>query len=177
LTGAVFHTEVDNAQTNDPENPTITTLNGNQRVNGLEVAATGYLTRQLEITAGYTYLDGRTTASGTASYVGKDLANTARNAINLWTEYEFSEAFEVGVGGNWLDHRFADYAESATIPGYIVWNAMASYRLNRSLFLQLNVLNLANKLYYDGSYYTSASENHVIPGAGRSARLWIRVNF
>jgi len=91
--------------------------------------------------------------------------------------YEFSEAFEVGVGGNWLDHRFADYAESATIPGYIVWNAMASYRLNRSLFLQLNVLKLTNKLHYDGSYYTSASENHVIPGAGRSARLSIGVNF
>jgi catecholate siderophore receptor len=177
LTGAVFHTEVDNAQTNDPENPTITTLNGDQRVNGVEVGATGYLTRQLEITAGYTYLDGTTIESGNASYVGKDLPNTAHHAVNLWTEYEFSEAFEVGVGGNYLGRRFGDYAESAVIPGYVVWNAMASYRINKALFVQFNAFNLANRLYYDGSYYTSAAENHIIPGAGRSARLSMRLNF
>jgi catecholate siderophore receptor len=174
-TGALFHTEVDNAQTNDPDNPTITTLNGNQRVNGAEFGVSGYLTRQLEITAGYTYLDGRTIASGTAAYVGKFLPNTARNAVNLWSEYEFTENFELGVGGNWLDHRFADYAESVNIPGYVVWNAMASYKLNKSVLLQLNGFNLANKLYYEGSYYTSAAENHIIPGAGRSVRLTIRL--
>jgi catecholate siderophore receptor len=176
-TGTLFHTEVDNAQTNDPDNPTVTTLNGNQRVNGAEFGISGYLTRQLEITAGYTYLDGRTIASGTAAYVGKFLPNTARNAVNLWSEYEFTENFEIGVGGNWLDHRFADYAESVNIPGYVVWNAMASYKLNKSLFLQLNGFNLANKLYYDGSYYTSAAENHIIPGAGRSVRLTIRLTL
>ena len=177
LTGALFHTQVDNAQTNDPENPTITTLNGNQRVNGAEIGASGYLTRQLEITAGYTYLDGRTTASGTAAYISKDLPNTAHNAMNLWGEYEFTEAFEFGVGGNWLGRRFGDYSESANIPGYVVWNAMASYRVNKLLHVQLNALNLTNRLYYDGSYYTSAAENHVIPGAGRSARLSIRLIF
>jgi len=173
-TGAVFHTIVDNAQTNDPENPTITTLNGNQRVNGAELGLSGYLTRRLEIAAGYTYLDGRTIQSGTSAYVGKALPNTARNSINLWTEYEFTDAFEVGVGGNWLDHRFADYGESANIPGYVVWNAMASYRISKSWYLQLNGFNLANKLYYENAYYTSVSENHIIPGAGRSARLTIR---
>ncbi len=34
LTQALFRTEVDNAQTNDPDNPTITVLNGNERVDG-----------------------------------------------------------------------------------------------------------------------------------------------
>jgi catecholate siderophore receptor len=63
-----------------PENPTITVLNGDQRVNGLELGATGHLTRQWEIFAGYTYLDGKTISSGTAAYVGKPLPNTARNA-------------------------------------------------------------------------------------------------
>jgi catecholate siderophore receptor len=177
ITGAVFHTEVDNAQTNDPENPTITTLNGNQRVNGLELGASGYLTRHLEVFAGYTYLDARTISSGTAAYIGKDLPNVAHNALNLWTEYELSEAWEVGVGGSWLGHRFADYGESVNIPGYVVWNAMTSYRVNKNLFLQLNGFNLANRLYYENSYYTSASENHVIPGAGRTVKLSIRMTL
>jgi catecholate siderophore receptor len=176
-TAAVFRTEVDNAQTNDPENPTLTILNGDQRVDGVELGAYGYLTEHLEIVAGYTYLDGKTLSSGTAAYVGKALPNVARNAANLWTEYELTDAWEVGVGGNWLGARFADSGETATIPGYVVFNAMVSYKLSRTLSLQLNVLNLANKLYYDNSYYTSAAENHVYPGTGRTAKLTIRATF
>ena len=176
-TAAVFRTEVDNAQTNDPENPTLTVLNGDQRVDGLELGVNGYLTEHLEIVAGYTYLDGKTLSSGTAAYVGKALPNVARNAVNLWTEYELTDAWEIGAGGNWLGARFADSGETATIPGYVVWNAMTSYKLSRTVSLQLNLLNLTNKLYYDNSYYTSAAENHVYPGAGRTAKLTIRATF
>jgi catecholate siderophore receptor len=176
-TAAVFSTRVDNAQTNDPENPTVTTLNGDQRVNGLELGASGYLTKHWELVAGYTYLDGKTLSSGTAAYVGQALPNVARNALNLWNEYEITDAWEVGVGGNWLSARFADSAQMATIPGYVVWNAMASYKLSRAVSLQMNLFNLTNKLYYDSAYYTSAAENHVYPGAGRTAKLTIRANF
>jgi len=176
-TGALFRIEVDNAQTNDPDNPTITVLNGNQRVDGLELGATGHVTQHLEIVAGYTYLDGKTVLSGTAAYVDKALPNVARNAANLWAEYELTDAWEVGFGGNWLDRRFADSGETAIIPGYVVWNAMVSYKLSRSVALQLNAFNLANKQYYDSAYYTSAAENHVIPGAGRTVKLTIRASF
>jgi catecholate siderophore receptor len=176
-TGAVFRVDVDNAQTNDPENPTITVLNGNQRVDGLELGASGYLTRHLEIVAGYTYLDGKTLSSGTAAYVGKALPNLARNAANLWTEYELSDAWEVGLGGNWLGRRFADSGETAVIPGYVVLNAMTSFKLSKTVWLQMNAFNLANRRYFENSYYTSAAENHVIPGAGRSLRLTVRVTF
>jgi catecholate siderophore receptor len=176
-TAAVFRTEVDNAQTNDPENPTLTILNGDQRVDGVELGASGYVTEHWEIVAGYTHLDGKTLSSGTAAYIGKALPNVARNAANLWTEYELTDKWEVGAGGNWLGARFADSGETATIPGYVVWNAMASYKLSRTVSLQLNVLNLTNKLYYENSYYTSASENHVFPGAGRTAKLSIRAAF
>jgi catecholate siderophore receptor len=176
-TAAVFRTEVDNSQTNDPENPTITTLNGDQRVDGLELGINGYVTKHLEIVAGYTYLDGKTLSSGTAAYVGQSLPNVARNALNLWAEYELTDAWEVGAGGNWLGARFADSGQTATIPGYVVFNAMSSYKLSKAVSLQLNVFNLANKLYYDNAYYTSAAENHIFPGAGRTAKLTIRATF
>jgi catecholate siderophore receptor len=177
LTGALFRTEVDNAQTNDPENPTITVLNGDQRVDGIELGASGHLTRQWEIFGGYTYLDGKTLSSGTAAYVGQPLPNTARNAVNLWTEYEFSKAWEAGTGFNWLDRRFADSAGTTTIPSYVVWNAMLSWRVTPHLALQLNGFNLLNKNYFVNAYYTSASENHVIPGAGRSVMLSMRLSL
>jgi len=171
LTQALFRTVVDNAQTNDPDNPTITVLNGNERVEGLELQAIGHLTQRWEIFSGYTYLDGRTIASGTAADVGKVMPNTAHDQLNLWTEYELPGGWEVGTGANWLSHRFADSAEMAYVPGYVVWNALVSYRANARLSVQLNAYNLFNKLYYDGLYYTSAAENHAIPGAGRSVAL------
>ncbi len=175
LSGAVFQTTVDNAQTNDPENPNITLLEGNQRVDGLELGATGHITRQWEITAGYTYLDGRTIASGTPAYVGKALPNVARDEIDLWTEYRISRHWEFGFGGNWFTHRYGDSGEQAYIPGYTVANAMVSYRPTEDLTLQLNGFNLLNKYYYLSPYYTSASENHVLPGPGRSGSLTIRL--
>ena len=177
VTGAIFHTVVDNAQTNDPENPSLTVLNGDQRVNGFETSVSGYLTKHLEIFAGYTYLDGKTLSSGNPAYVGQPLQNVAKNALNLWTEYEFTEAWEAGVGGNWLDKRYADFGGTTTVPGYVVWNAMVSYKLSKNFALQLNGINLFNKLYFDAPYYTSPSENHVIPGVGRSGMLSIRMTL
>jgi catecholate siderophore receptor len=176
-TAAAFHTEVDNAQTNDPENPTLTILNGDQRVEGIELGLSGYVTKHLEVIAGYTYLDGKTISSGTPAYVGQDLPNVARHAMNLWSEYEITDSWELGLGGNWLAARFADSAQQATLPGYVAFNAMASYKVSRSVSLQLNVINLANRLYYENAYFTSASENHMIPGAGRTAKLTIRMTF
>ena len=171
LTQAVFRTEVDNAQTNDPDNPTITVLNGNERVDGVELQAIGHLTRRWEIVSGYTYLDGRTLASGTFADVGKLMPNTAHHQLNLWTEYDLPAGWEVGAGGNWLSHRFADGAETAYVPGYVVCNAMVSYDASPRLGLQLNAYDIFNKLYYDGVYYASPAENHIIPGAGRSVTL------
>jgi catecholate siderophore receptor len=176
-TGAVFRTEVDNAQTNDPENPTITVLNGDQRMDGVEFGVTGHLTPQWEIFGGYTYLDGKTISSGTAAYVGKPLPNVAPNALNLWTEYDLSSAWEVGAGINWLDRRFADSGGTASMPGFVVWNAMLSYRVTSHVALQLNGFNLLNRNYFLNSYYTSAAENHVIPGPGRSVMLSIRLTL
>jgi len=177
VTGAVFHTVVDNAQTNDPDNPTLTILEGNERVNGLELGVTGYVTSRLEINAGYTYLDGKTISSGTAVDVGKVMPNVARNAVNLWAEYQITDRWEIGAGGNYLGSRFADPANTAVVPSYVVFNAMISGKLSPRVALQLNALNLTNKLYYDGVYYTSASENHVIPGPGRTVKLTARVAF
>lgn len=174
LTAALFRTEVHNAQTNDPDNPTIIVLRGNERVDGAELQAIGHLTPRWEIFSGYAYLDGRTLASGTATEVGKPMPNTAHNALNLWTEYSLPGGWEIGGGGNWLSHRFADAAETAYVPSHVVWNAMVSYEASPRLSLQLNAYNLFNKLYYDGLYYNDAAENHVIPGAGRSVALTLR---
>jgi catecholate siderophore receptor len=185
LTGAIFRTEVNNAQINDPENPALTVLQGNERVQGFELGATGHITPKLEVTAGYTYLDGVTSGTaGTAPVVRYSdvlIPNLARNAVNLWTEYYITDPWEVGLGFNYLDRRVANVVSPGTsaafVPSYMVWSAMTSYKINDRLSVQINVINLFDLRYYDNVYYTSASENHTIPGAGRTARLTLRASF
>jgi catecholate siderophore receptor len=184
LTGALFQTEVDNAQINDPDNPGLTVLQGNQTVQGLELGATGHIGPKLEITAGYTYLDAKATGAVGAPavrYSGDAIPNVAPNAFNLWGEYYLTSRWEAGFGLNYLDRRTANIvtgsAAPAEIPSYVVLGAMTSYRVNDRLTLQVNVINLTDAYYYDNVYYTSASENHVIPGAGRTVKATARASF
>ena len=176
-TVAIFRTQIDNAQVTDPDHPTQLVLAGNQRVDGVELGLTGHLTRKWEITAGYTYLDGKTVASTTTATVGKQLANVAHNAFNLWTEYEFSDQFELGVGGNYLGRRYADFAQQAIMPSYVLVDTMAAWNPTKRLTLRVNVNNLFNKLAWQNSYYSTAAENHVIPVPGRTALFTAAIRY
>ena len=176
-TAALFRTEITNAQINDPEHPGVITLAGNQKVDGVELNATGHLTQDLEILAGFIYLDPRTVSNPTPGVSGRLLINSARAAANLWTEYYIDDQWEVGTGLNFLGRRYADLANTATIPSYWVWNGMVEYKLNDSYSLQMNITNITDKVYYDNAYYTSPSENHITPGAGRTFTFVARANF
>ncbi|HEY2658976.1 MAG TPA: TonB-dependent siderophore receptor [Caulobacteraceae bacterium] len=170
LTAAAFDTEMSNARVVDPVSKA-QTLQGDLRVKGFELGASGYLTRNLEVIAGYTYLDARTASSLTPGQTGQLLPNTAHNQANLWTLYEFSEDFKIGTGINYLGQRAADAGGVAHIPGYVTWDGMISYQINSHVGLQLNGYNLTDEYYFTNAYYSSATENHVVPGAGRTVML------
>ena len=156
----------------DLTNPSLQILAGDLRVNGVELNAQGYIAPGWEIIAGYTYLDAKTIKSSDPTQVGQRVANTAPNQANLWLTWEPDEdRWKVGAGLNYLDRRAADVSGVATIPGYVTLDAMASYRLNRHLTLQLNAFNLTDKFYFTNAYYSSSVENHVLPGAGRTLLL------
>ena len=176
-TGAIFRTQIDNAQTTDIDHPTRLILGGNQRVDGFELGINGHLTDRWEIIAGYTYLDGKTIASTTPGIVGKRLNDVAHNAVNLWTEYYVTDTIELGVGGNYLSKRYADLANTAELPSYVLVDAMASYRLNPHIELRVNVNNLTNKLAFQSVYYANSEENHVIPVPGRTALFSAAIRY
>jgi catecholate siderophore receptor len=174
LQAGVFQTGMSNARVGDPTNPTAPQLlAGKERVRGFEADATGYLTDNLEITAGYTHLDSITLQSTDPRSVGAPLLNTAPNQANLWLAYEFHEEWKVGAGFNYLDRRAADVDNTAHVPSYVTFDAMARYSLNPHIAVQLNGYNLANKYYYANSYFSSPVENHTVPGAGRTGLLTV----
>jgi catecholate siderophore receptor len=175
---AVFQTEMTNARVGDPTNPTAPQLlAGEERVRGFEADAIGYITDEMEITSGYTHLDSRTVKSTDPNAVGKQLLNTAPNQANVWLIYEFHNPFKVGGGINFLDRRAADVDNFAHVPSYITYDAMAAYRIDKHLALQLNGYNLTNKYYFTNSYDSAPVENHVVPGAGRTGFLTVSFGY
>jgi catecholate siderophore receptor len=76
-----------------------------------------------------------------------------------------------------MGQRFADTYNTAGVQSYVVFNAMLSYRVNAHVDLQFNVNNIADKLYFNGIYYTEPAESHAVPGPGRTLLLTARVHF
>jgi len=173
LSAAVFQTEKVNAKTpgllpGDP--PTV--LQGEQRIRGLELGASGSLTDRWSAFFSYTYLDGEVTRSNNPVEAGNELANTPDHSASLWTTYRLPGGFEMGVGGQYVGDRTNSTTTVRVAPAYTVYDAMISYPVSDLLTLRLNVNNLTDERYID-----RLSGGHFVPGAGRSAFLTTSFNF
>jgi catecholate siderophore receptor len=181
LRGALFRTEKENAREADPTNSLLYVLAGTQRVDGEEVDVTGRITGRWEILSGYAHLDSRVVNSRFyPGAVGYSLANVPRNTFNVWSSHHLPLHWTIGAGANYVSSRSAsstiplDPATRAVkqVPGYWLFNAMASHPLNDHIDLQLNLYNAANRYYYDELHPA-----HIVPGAGRSALAGLRFRF
>lgn len=175
LTAAVFKTEKTNARTYDPISNEVT-LDGDVEVKGFEVGATGHLTDQWEVMAGYTYLDAKTVkyAPGASTNVdGNRTKFIAPNSGSVWTTYALTDRWKIGGGANYVDKRYTNDENTKSLDSYWRYDAMVAYRVNKNLDLQLNVLNLTDETYYDASHVGMFAT--VAPG--RSAELAANVRF
>ena len=90
LTSAAFNTVKINARISDPLNPSLQTLAGTERINGIEFGAQGRVTANWELTAGYTYLAPYAFGLVAANTPGP-IPDVAHNQGNIWTEYTFDQ--------------------------------------------------------------------------------------
>ena len=155
-------------------------LHGEQRVGGVELSATGNLTRNWQIFAGYTLLESRIVKSNVAptlvngifiSEVGKELINTPRNSFNLWTTYTHKKFF-FGGGPRFVDRRYGNNINTRVVDGYWLVDAVVSYEINKHVDLRLNMYNLT-----DEYYFSQIGGGHVVPGAARSVLLSTSFRF
>jgi catecholate siderophore receptor len=173
LSGALFRTEKTNARTEDPTNPNdILVLEGQQRVEGVELGAAGSITSQWHIFSGYAYMDSEILSSKNQAEVGNELANAPVNSFSLWTTYDLSPKIEAGFGATFVDERFSANNDARTAPDYYTLDAMAAYEVNQNVTLRLNAYNLT-----DEEYISSLSGGHFIPGSGRSVIVTTEFKF
>jgi catecholate siderophore receptor len=191
ISGSIFRTDKVNAREPDPNNPLLAVLGGHQRVNGLQMTVSGYLTDRWQLLSSYALLAGRVVSSMYYPMsVGAPLANVPRNTFNFWSTYTLPwRNIEVGAGANFVDVRTASstvpyvtvptgLASPSTVtllkevPAYWVFNAMVKYPFSERTSLQLNLNNLGNAYYYDQIH-----PGHIVPGAGFSALVGINFKF
>jgi catecholate siderophore receptor len=134
------------------------------------LSASGKLTPEWGVTAGYSYLHGKIVSSANPLEVGQPMSSAPKNSASLWTTYVFPGHWEVGGGFTYVGERVVNTTNTRQVDGYATLDAMVAYRVNSNFTMRLNAYNLANKSYVLDMYNTGSS-GHVIPGSGRSAVL------
>ena len=174
LTAALFRSEKDNARVPDPTNSALNVLAGDFRVDGLELGASGRITDNWQVQAGYAYLDSSVVKSAAgAAPAGSPLMNTPKHTITGWTTYNLGDGFEIGGGGRYVSSQFTQNVPPVkTVPGFFAADAMAKYILSERLSVQVNVNNIFDKYYYDQLHFF-----HVVPAEGRTALLTVNLNY
>jgi len=153
LTAAVFETKKTDARSTDTVTGDVT-LDGNNRVRGLEFGASGAVTARWNVWAGLSFLDPKILhyRSGNNSFDGNRIKFIAKRSATLWTTYKVLSELTVGGGANYMGLRFANDANTLELPSHVRWDAMARYDINQQMSMQLNVNNISNRALYDASH-------------------------
>ncbi len=181
LTAAIFRTEKQNARIQ--LSPTTYSNIGESKVDGIELGLNGKITDKWDISAGYTYLDSEATKNGVscrgttctdqAVFNGNRMPNVPKNSATLWTNYQALPQLQLGAGATAMDKVYGDLANTKYVPGYVRYDAMARYNVNKNVALQLNLNNLSDKRYFTKAY----ASHYATEAEGRNAVLSLNFKY
>jgi len=156
FTLAVF----DLSQTNVPTyvSPTEQRQIGEVNVKGVELEAKVALNEQLNLTAAYSYWHAQIVEDGGSGNEGNRPDRVPEHIASLWADYTFPGEgrrgdLTVGGGVRYVGQTFGDAANTDSIDGYVVVDAMAKYEVSDGLTLAVNAKNLFDKRYVSTCYY------------------------
>ena len=172
LTAALFQTKKNNARASDPDTGGILNI-GSNRVRGVQLGAAGNITPAWAVFAGYTYIKTKIIDDGAGNADGNPFRFQAPHSGNIWTTYQVTPQFDVGVGVNYVDRRYVDAVKTNYLPSFWRFDASAGFDVSENLNLRLNVLNIANKTYFDASHVGIFA----VTAPGRSALLTANIRL
>ena len=164
VTGALFRIEKTNARTPGVGDEPAFVLEGEQRVDGVELGATGWISKKWQLVASYTYLYSEIRESNNAAEIGNRLGNVPEHSGTIWTTYKLPMGLELGGGVRYVGERFTNVANTRRIDDYWLAEATAAYDFSPGMSLRLNLFNL-----FDEDYIDQVGGGHFVPGPGRSA--------
>jgi len=171
ITAAVFRLDRTNATTPDPLNPTVTINVGATRTEGFELALTGRVMPNWQVSGGYSWQDARLQGNDSVR-----LGQTPKQQVSVWNRYDISRRLGLGLGVIHQSSQFAAIRTSATttrLPSFTRVDAAVFYRVSDTVRMQLNIENLL-----DESYVSDAHNNfNISTGAPLNARLTLSARF
>lgn len=171
FTAAVFRLDRTNATTPDPLNPMVTINVGETRTEGLELALTGRVRANWQVSGGYSWVNARLQGNDSVR-----LAQTPKQQFSVWNRYDVSRRLGFGLGVIHQSSQFAAIRTSAAttrLPAFTRVDAAVFYRVSDTVQLQLNIENL-----FDESYVSDAHNNfNISTGAPLNARVTLTSRF
>lgn len=164
---------------NDPVQPDLLVQRGADRSRGFEIDITGYIMKNWQIYASYSYIDATIISDAKVDLIGLRKENTPRNSANLWTRYNFLESslfkdLGVGFGIQHQGSKIPWFTRDFEVPAFTVFDAAVYYSPFQSdIQLTLNIGNLFDKVYWLGAQnYT-----RLFPAAPRNYMLTATYKF
>ena len=178
FSAALYQTEVKNEVEQDPVDLQYY-QNGKKRVQGVEIGVVGEVMHNWLVSAGYTRMNTKVESGKVVTASGiNNLSYTPKQAFTSWTSYTLPFGLKIGGGARYVGDmlRGTDGAVGtpARIDSYWVFDAMATYPVNKNLDLQLNAYNLGDKTYVAA---INKSGYRYTPGQPRSFSLTANIKF
>nr|WP_229256876.1 TonB-dependent receptor [Duganella lactea] len=174
-TAALYRITKDDIITRDPANAALSIQGGAQSSRGAEVTASVALNAAWRVDANAAYTDAqfdRLIEGGNLSRAGNRPADVPKISSNLWFNYK-ADGWRGALGARYVGERYIDNANSQALPAYTTFDASLGWQYSRNVLVQLNLRNLANKLYAVTSYTSS----QYLLGDRRHAELTVQWRY
>ncbi|EIC5074130.1 TonB-dependent siderophore receptor [Vibrio parahaemolyticus] len=128
------------------------------RHQGIELEARGQITKQWDISFGYSYLDAEDKATG------KKPNDVSDHLFSLWSTYQLDDNWRLGGGVKYVGDRYAGNDEAVALGDYTTVDLMAAYTTGRHK-IQANAYNILDEKYILGATNGTSGLNQIGYGA------------
>jgi catecholate siderophore receptor len=177
---AIYQINRSNAKETDQQTQTtIASSEPRQRLRGFELGVSGAVSKEVLLTANYTFVDAEIRESFSSGVVENSVGNQVRyvpkHAASAWASWKpvdgSLKGVEVGGGVNYQSKVYLNNLNSQVAPSYVIFDAMLGYNFG-NYRIAVNGYNLTDELYY-----SQVNGGRVLPAAGRTFVATLGVAF
>ncbi len=175
LTAAIYRTDKTDARVATVDGAIA--LDGEQRVQGIELGFSGNVTEAWSLYGGLSLLEAEITDSPDPDDIGGKLPNVAETSFNVLSRYEITDRIHIGGQASYQGPRAGGSTVDigTEIPGYWRFDFFGGWQVTDRVSFSFNVLNATDKVYYDALYRSSTPFVYIAPG--RSALFTVDVDI
>ncbi|MET0335606.1 MAG: TonB-dependent siderophore receptor, partial [Rhizobacter sp.] len=145
-----------------------------QRTHGLELSLAGRVSAGWRMLGAYTWQRSEIQRSlSPAAQAGATVAHVPRHMLAVWNRWALTSQWATALGVQRRTSIFTSTDNTVRLPGYTRLDGAVFFSPRADVHLQLNVENLLDTRYYAFAH----SNNNITPGAPRTLRLGLNLDF